>query len=545
MMKRFLSFALAFFLFGGTASAFDDVSNGAPQRLLERGVIAEAPTFEGNASCSRETFIEWAVRNTGDNGSFGESPYLDAADNAYITRAWELGLLEDATFFHPRKAITKFEAVQIALEIEGYPIPRAGFEVIGYTDVPEDTEMEAIIAKALKLRIVRDENSTVFGVQEPLTRMECAQILDAINVYETKTETTGVSIGEQERDSYSTVQDLLKYRYLREEDVTQEKLTEAAVQGMVESLEDPYTTYFNEEEVENFLMGVGISEQYGIGAYVDIDEEGRLFIVKPMADSPAEKAGLHSGDVVIKVDGVDVTSGERSLEEITALIKGEDGTPVVLTILRRGTMKEITVIRGLIQPISTHASVYDGYLVLRVDFFGLQTMQELQEALEANPKAAKKGIILDLRSNPGGFLDAATQTLSFFLPTETLIVEAKGRDFVDREYTMHTTYSTDAPIAVLINEYSASASEIVAGALQDTGRATILGETSFGKGTVQELIVLPDNSAVKITIAEWFTPGGQQINGNGVTPDYSIDLLQTDEAIYDQVIRMHTRGHWH
>lgn len=307
-------------------------------------------------------------------------------------------------------------------------------------------------------------------------------------------------------------------------------LMRGAIDGMMSALGDQHSTYMDPEDYKQANESLEGSYE-GIGAYVDTTTD-YLTVTSPIPDSPAEKAGLLPGDKIIAIDGEDMTGIDAELARRKVL--GPAGTTVVLTILREGedAPLEFSIVRARISIASASGEMLDGNIAyIQVTTFGSNTMPELnaamQELMPQNPKA----IILDLRNNGGGYLQTSVEVASQFIGEGVVLYEQYGDG-------TRTTYevipgglatNTSIPMIVLINEGSASASEIVAGALQDSGRAKLLGTVSYGKGSVQNWIPLTgDNGAVRITIAKWLTPKEKTIHEIGLTPDYPVELTEDD-----------------
>lgn len=306
-----------------------------------------------------------------------------------------------------------------------------------------------------------------------------------------------------------------------EKDVKDSTLFYGSLEGMVASLGDPYTVFMPPQKAERFQQDLSGSF-YGIGAQLGMKKD-MVTIIAPLPDSPAEKAGLKAGDQIIAVDGKD-TYG-LSLDEVVNKIRGkEKGTEVKLMILRSGKTAphEYTIVRDniIIKSVTWEMKGEVGYI--KVASFNEDTAGLFDKAIKELTAKNAKSLVLDLRNDPGGFLDTAVRVASEWVPEGT-IVEEKFSDGNVEKYTSNGTHRlVDMKTIVLINQGSASASEIVAGALQDYGKATLVGEKSFGKGSVQDYEQLPDGSGLKITVAEWLTPKGRHINKNGIEPDKKI-----------------------
>jgi len=545
-----LFFSTLFFL-PTLSSAFLDVENAALDRLVERNILEDGKEFFPDEMCRRADFAEWALKNVGEDVTEEtiQSPYVDAKNMPFVGRLWELGLTEDSVLFSPEKPTTKMDAIKILLPLEGVSIPRAGFTLHEYNDLPEDAYERSLIAKSLRMRLVNDTNYSSFGGDTELTRLECAKLVDAIALHRISEQLIyqkEIQKGDKpKQQAFNTIWRILHTKFLNFDDISDEELMESAIREMVRSLDDPYTTYFNEEEVTSFLTTVGIGGEFGIGAQVGINEKGQVLIMRPLRESPAEKAGVRAGDVVIAVDGVDVSDGTKPLEEVVSLIKGQKGESVTIEFLRGSKKITITIRRGAIQPKSLFAKVLDGYLLIELDFFGEDSIPLFQKAIEQYPKAAEKGIILDLRDNPGGFLQTATALLEYFVPEGTMLVQTKGRDLLHQTKSHEPGELSEVPLVVLVNERSASASEIVAGAVKDLNRAALVGQKTFGKGTVQELLQFADGSALKVTVAEWLTPNGDNIHKVGIDPTYFLeDDVENPLEMQEKAVRILQRGQW-
>jgi len=308
------------------------------------------------------------------------------------------------------------------------------------------------------------------------------------------------------------------------------KLMQGAINGMMQSLGDPHSTYMDPQVYKDATSQLQGSYA-GIGAYVDTNGT-LLTITKPMPGSPAEKAGLQAGDQVIAVDGQDVTS--LPPETVRQKVLGASGTKVTLTIQRQGETAPLNfdITRALIVVPSVTSKMLDnGIAYVQISTFGDTTAKDLHTQLGALMAQKPKGLILDLRDNGGGYLDTAISVASEFMPSGVVVTEVSG-DGTKQSYDVTKGgLATDSslPMIVLVNAYSASASEIVSGALQDTGRAKLLGVTTYGKGSVQNWVPLSDNQgAVRITIARWLTPDGRTIDKKGLTPDIVVNMTADD-----------------
>ncbi len=291
---------------------------------------------------------------------------------------------------------------------------------------------------------------------------------------------------------------------------------------MVESLEDPYSTFMNEAENQAFADEFD-GQIEGIGAFIAIDDDGKITIVSPIKDSPAERAGIKAGDVILKVDDFD-TEGANLYETVNR-IKGPKGTTVNLTLGRDGSTVVIEVVRDVINIFSLESKKVGNGNIMHINLLNfnsnaVQDFRSLANTITSDPSI--KGLILDMRNNPGGLLDVAIGILGFFLPNNSTAVQIKYSYFNFSQQTGGDGVLQNYPIVVLVNKGSASASEIVAGALKEYNVATLVGETTFGKGTVQEVNYFSDYSSIKLTIAEWLTPEGNSIEGAGIAPHIEV-----------------------
>jgi len=315
----------------------------------------------------------------------------------------------------------------------------------------------------------------------------------------------------------------IKQNYVSE--VTDEQLFEHAIRGMMSGL-DPHSSYL--DTAENDELQIRTKGEFGgLGIQITLSREGFVRVISPIDDTPAARAGMQPQDLIIRLDGKTIQG--KNLEEVLDIMRGEPGTKITLTVVREGKSApfDVTIVRDIIRIRSVRASVLSqGYGYVRISSFQANTGNDLAEAFEKLRKetGALSGIVLDLRNNPGGLLPAAIQVSDFFLPANTLVVYTEGRTPGSNQkfHTERDDASLGVPLIVLTNSGSASASEIVAGALQDHNRAVILGAKSFGKGSVQTILPLSKDNAIKLTTALFFSPGGRSIQAEGITPDIEV-----------------------
>ena len=320
---------------------------------------------------------------------------------------------------------------------------------------------------------------------------------------------------------------LIDKYYLYEDEIDTDQLAEGIYSGYTSALGDKYTVYYDEDETKA-LMESTSGTFSGVGATLTKDADtGYATIVNVYEDSPAEKAGLKAGDILEKIDDHEV--GDEQLDTVVSWIKGEKGTEVKITVLRDGEELELTATRDTIEVKTVSYEMKENQIgYIKVSEFDTVTYDQFKEALDDLEKQGMQGLIVDLRNNPGGSLDTVTNMLRLLLPEGT-IVSTKDKNGKKDEITCDGTHEFKKPMAVLVNQYSASASEIFSGAVQDYGTAKIVGVTTYGKGVVQQLMDLGDGTCLKVTIAEYYTPNGRSINGKGVEPDVEVEYQYDEE----------------
>ena len=327
-------------------------------------------------------------------------------------------------------------------------------------------------------------------------------------------------------EKLSVLKGLIDENYIG--DVDEEALEEGIYKGYIQGLEDPYSVYYNEEETKD-LYETTEGEYSGIGAVLSQDlESGVITLVQIYEDSPAAKAGLKDNDILTKVGDIEVTG--MDLSEVVTYIKGEKGTDVDLTVLRGEDAEEITVTatRDTVEAQTVKYEMLEGQTgYLSVSEFDSVTYAQYEEVLNELTDQGMTGLIVDLRNNPGGNLNTVCEMLDLVLPKGT-IVYTEDKDGKRETATSDDEHQINVPMVVLVNGNSASASEIYAGAIQDYGIGKIVGTQTYGKGVVQQIFDLGDGTSVKLTIAEYFTPNGRSIDGEGITPDVEVEY-EADE----------------
>jgi len=327
-------------------------------------------------------------------------------------------------------------------------------------------------------------------------------------------------------DVVEEVWDIIFRDYVDQDRVDASALSQAAIKGMVEELDDPYTSYLS---AQTYQMSTSSLEGKfeGIGAYVGVKDE-QIMIIAPIANSPAAQAGIRAGDIILEVEGRSAV--EMSLAEAVLHIRGPKGTPVRLLVLHEGEAEpeEIVIVRDEIKVPSVYFEMMGDVAYINISHFTQRTNGELSKALENLTRERAAGIILDLRSNPGGLVEAVVDVASQFLKEGTVLFVLDNHGKQTSKSVKREVVTTDLPLVVLTDNYSASGSEVLAGALQDYTRATIVGTRTYGKGSVNTLHRLSDDSGLYITTARWLTPKGRLIEGEGINPDLELKLEGED-----------------
>ncbi len=322
---------------------------------------------------------------------------------------------------------------------------------------------------------------------------------------------------------FNQVRDILKNDFYMS--VDENKLIEGATNGLAEALDDPYTVYFNKEQMKTFLEK-SEGSYVGIGVTVNVDDKGLLTVIEPYEGSPAKDAGMQQGDKIVKVDDKDVTSFSDE-NMIISMIKGKENTKVNITVYRPSEDRyvQFDITRRRIKASNIKSEIIDGNIgYIKLVMFDSEIARYFRNDLNSMMKKGIEGLIIDLRDNPGGSYEQVVQIADSLLP-EGVIVYTEDREG-KKDIKNSNRSSNDLPIVLLINGNSASASEILAGAVKDHGRGKLVGTRTFGKGLVQELKLLKDGSGLKVTISRYFTPSGVCIHGTGIKPDIEVDVLE-------------------
>ena len=353
-------------------------------------------------------------------------------------------------------------------------------------------------------------------------------VINHIDLGSMKKSGSGQVVGQYTEKKLEELKGLIDEVYLHEEEVDEEALTEGIYQGYIAALNDPYSAYYTAEETKEMMESTS-GEYSGIGALMSQNREtGVITIANVYENSPAAEAGMKNEDILYKVEGEEVTGVD--LSEVVTQVKGKEGTEVKMTLLRGADRQEIevTAVRRKLQTQTVSYEMKEGQIgYIRVSEFDEVTLEQFREAKAALESQGMASMLIDLRGNPGGNLSTVCDMLREILP-EGLIVYTEERDGERTDYKCDGKTPWEKPLAVLINGASASASEIFAGAVQDYGIGQLVGTTTYGKGVVQQLFPMTDGTMVKLTIAEYFTPKGRNIDGTGIVPDVEV------EYVYDE-----------
>lgn len=331
------------------------------------------------------------------------------------------------------------------------------------------------------------------------------------------------ALGFNEQGFSNLMRFIAAYRFIETKyvnDTDDVKLIDGAIDGMVKSLNDPHSNYLSPKMYKT-LMEQTEGSFAGIGVVMGMDNEQKIHIVGIMENSPGQKAGLQEGDEILAVDGVPVT--QMAFDEVAAHVRGQAGTDVVLTIMRDNANQDITITRDNIKLKTVGHKMLDNNIgYIQIVSFSEDTANEFNEAYNDLKNQGMKALVLDLRNNPGGLLTTCVEIAKKLVPKGEIvsIVDKQG----NKETYSSSLEAPEYPLVVLINKNSASASEILSGAIQDTKAGTIIGNTSYGKGSVQTILPMFEDDAVKLTIAKYYTPSGRSIDGTGITPDIEINL---------------------
>lgn len=510
-----------------------------PNDILTKGELYKLILTYGMADLSQEINLPYSDISK-------DSPYA-----RYIQTALDDKLIKTPTgktTFGLKTKITKYNALSTIFYSLGigstYIFIKSDFPFI---DITSDSEIAPLAVKAFQLNILDPATPKKFLKNKKITKAEAVDYLYKIKQSSNPTLTVTINNGNGKTQSngftnnknFATLLDVwstLKNKYLYKDKLSEDKLLYGAIKGMVAETKDKYTIFDAPSESGNIISKLS-STYEGIGIVIELIEKN-ITIVAPFHDSPAEKAGLQGQDVITKVDDVSIIG--LSLEEASAKIKGPAKSSVKISITRAGKEMDFNVVRDsiTIKRVDTKVlSTSNGKTIAYISLadFGDGSDEEFIKAAKELIKNNPSGIIVDLRNNPGGYVDTAINIISLFTDQ---IKTAVKMEFVDKHVEETKTNGNgllkNYKIVVLVNEGSASASEIVAGALKDFGLATIVGKKTFGKGVAQELRTYKDGSILKYTISNWLTPNGHSINSQGISPDIVVEK-GTDPGVDTQL----------
>lgn len=510
---------------------------------LAAASVADVLRTGDNGAVSRGEFVRAAVQIIGIPAADRVLPYRRVPQSLVpsVQAAYAKGAL--AVFgeeLFPARPILRGEALAILASLKGLSADPA----TGFRDL---RGLHASIAVAVQVAIdqqwMEPQSSGVFGAKEILhgkdARILLRKVMGEGGIEEDEDGPPTIRInftGVQQRSTgvlpksqiLEALWQIINDDYLHADKIDANEAAYSAAESIVGSLKDPYSVFYRPAGARDFQTRIN-GEVSGIGAQVE-DKDGILTIVTPLTGSPAEKSGLKPGDQILAVDGVSIVG--MPYEEAVDKVRGPKGSTVLLQIRRSGSTFDVSVMRDTIKVPEITISWQEEIAVVQLLQFGKLTDTDLRPEMVHIQEQEPKGIILDLRNNPGGLLHAATSVVNNFLTkgSPVAIIRSRSGEEVDRT-DMEPTIDSGVPVVVLVNGGSASAAEIVAGALQDAGRVTVIGEKTFGKGTVQEVLEFNDQSSLKLTIAEWLTPKGRKIDGVGVQPDLVVPYSDRDDQM--------------
>lgn len=335
----------------------------------------------------------------------------------------------------------------------------------------------------------------------------------------------GVQVSTNQLDASSLQETYRKLNAKFDGKLDEQKLIEGANKGLVAAAGDTYTQYFTAKEAQDLQNDLSGNIGGGIGAELG-NRNDKVTVIRTLDNSPASRAGLAAGDVIIGINGE--SAQKLTVDEVVDKVRGDVGSTVKITVDRDGEVKDFTVTREKIVAPDVESKVKDGVGIITVSRFDKDTGTKVRSSAEDMKRQNVKGVVLDLRGNGGGYLEAGIDTASVWLNNQVVVSERRDGKVVDERKSAKNPVLGDTPTVVLINAGSASASEIVAGALHDHGKAKLIGEKSFGKGSVQELVDLTSGDQLKVTVARWYTPNGKNITKEGIAPDIKVDLTKDD-----------------
>lgn len=458
------------------------------------------------------------------------APYIEEALNKEI-----ISYSEENPNFSPGDMVTRAQGIKFTLDAYNFDYNISINDETGYLDVPRTSKYAQIAKFAYEMQLLNDYKSRQFAAENELTRAQTVHILYQTHVNNdfemvtSATNTYGSQIDLTSEDGFLVmleVWDKINNEYVDKDKIDQDELIYGAISGMVASLDDPYSVFFKPSEASDYKDSLDGSSFEGIGIYLNVDND-EIIIITPLKGSPAEEAGLKPNDKIIEVDGVSVNNS--TLDEVVDMLRGPAGSSVKIKVSRNGTILIKTVIRTTIDVPYVESEVKNGIGVIYYNQFTNNSHAQFITQVESLTSQNVKGFVIDFRNNPGGYLSSAKQLVSHFLAKGETYAKLEFADgYTQLEKSNGPSDLSEYPVVIIINEGSASASEIAALALKELYDAPIVGETSFGKGKIQEIITYDDGSSLKLSTAKWLSPLGTYIDGIGITPDYAIELTDLD-----------------
>jgi carboxyl-terminal processing protease len=555
--------------------AFSDVDQKNPrysaiEYLFEKGIVKgyEDGSFRPDQYVSRAEFYKMAFENAGYKPpqwlykTFFHDVPKDSWFAPYVENALNMGLIQynpDYLFFMPANQVSHIEAIRIILPIQGIPTPlTSNIEASSFKDIDKNYTYHYLINAAQKSGIYLKNQNGYFIPNKPLTRGETAELIYKASQYKWANDLPIIEIELNNPiiDSDNTLINNTKFpimvnvwnkineQYLNIGTISQDELVYGAINGMVNALSDPYSKFENPktaQDLQNSLDGT----YEGIGTVLD-SFNGQFIIIAVFEGSPAQTAGVKPGDIITKIDDTDLSS--FTIEQVLDLIKGRAGTTVKLTIKRDTqvmnfsiTRKKITMDTVLLQANTVEIPSDIGYIAIYQ--FTNGTIGTFKNILESTMKENPKGLILDLRDNPGGYVQSAYDVIGMFIPSGETIAKIQSSSSIYEAKSTGSGKYSDTPIIILVNEHTASAAEIVAGALQQKTGAKLVGKRTYGKGTVQEVNVYTDGSMLKLSVAKWLTPNNYSVDKVGLKPDHEVletldDVLGTTDTQLQKAISL-------
>jgi len=551
MYKKILAALLIVVLSPLSGLAFSDVIAENPNfeaiKFIENLQIFEGSVFSAETAVNRGELFQILAKLHNVNNDSEEIEGVSENLKGFVGGLRGLGIRTriGEAGFEENKSVNKVTALRMLLNIEGVFVPKV-FNESKYSEnlpnLPVSAYYSPVIAKALDLNLLNIKEGEDYNPLSKFTREDLAVMIANMEVFKSKLAVAegriptivnwntgqGVSFLTAEQSQIlETTWNTIDHKYVFQEDIDREKVFYGMMSGIVDSLGDPYSVFQTPEVYENFMQSLSDSLE-GIGATLNIDEDGVLEIIAPLNGSPAQAAGIKAGDKILAIDGK--ITKNFSISESVNKIRGDAGTVVTLSILRGSELMDIEITRAKITiPYVEYEVSSKDIATVTINSFGDGVVEGFQEFVDEVDTTKLKGLVIDLRNNPGGFVDHAVNIADFFLEEGDVILQTQNAagDIVKTEATGEATLA-GLKTVILINSGSASAAEILAAALRENDQATLIGQQSFGKGTVQQIQAYIDGSSLKLSMAKWLTPNGTTIHHIGLTPDIEVEITEDD-----------------